>query len=197
MYGESLQQAIKLLSQLPGFGHRSARRVILHLLLNRQKKLLPLIEVLQNCYDTIHTCSQCVNLDTLNPCHLCQSPKRNKKQLCIVETVADLWAIERVGTYHGLYYVLGGVLSAIDNIKPEDLGIPALIEKVEGLQVDEVIFALSASLDAQTTTFVITQSLTKNIKITQLAQGIPVGGELNYMDDATLQMALQYRGAIA
>jgi recombination protein RecR len=196
MHGEEMQQAMKVLAQLPGLGQRSARRALLHLLIHKDRKMAPLIQALKTCYETIHPCAQCGNLDTVNPCHLCQSPRRHRYQLCIVESVSDLWAMERTGTYHGLYHVLGGVLSAMDNVQPEDLGIPRLIERVHALNVEEVIFALSASLEAQTTTFVITESLPKSLKTTQLAHGIPIGGELDYMDDATLQTALQRRGVL-
>ena len=185
IHGEEMQQAMKVLAQLPGLGQRSARRALLHLLIHKDRKMAPLIQALKTCYETIHPCGQCGNLDTINPCHLCQSPRRHRHQLCVVESVSDLWAMERTGTYHGLYHVLGGVLSAMDNVRPEDLGIPRLIERVHTLEVEEVIFALSASLEAQTTTFVITESLPKSLKTTQLAHGIPIGGELDYMDDAT------------
>jgi len=196
MQSEEMQQAIKGLAQLPGFGQRSARRALLHLLVHKDKKMVPLIQALKTCYDTITTCGTCGNLDTVNPCHICQSPRRQRHQLCIVESVSDLWAMERTGSYHGLYHVLGGVLSAMDDVRPEHLRISQLIDRVHDLAVEEVIFALNASLEAQTTAFVITESLPKTLKITQLAHGIPIGGELDYMDDATLQTALQRRGVL-
>ena len=194
--GEEMQQAIKVLAQLPGFGQRSARRALLHLLIHKDRKMAPLIQALKTCHDTIVACRMCGHLDTVNPCHICQSPRRHRHQLCVVESVSDLWAMERTGSYHGLYHVLGGGLSAMDDVRPEHLGLSRLIERVDDLQVEEVIFALNASLEAQTTVFVITESLPKSLKITQLAQGIPIGGELDYMDDATLQTALQRRGVL-
>ena len=191
-----LDQLIKQLASLPGLGPRSARRVALHLIHRKAEALLPLARTLENTAESVKTCTQCYNLETSDPCRICQSNARDKKQLCIVATVADLWAIERTGVYKGVYHVLGGVLSALDGIGPEDLNIASLKSHVADLEPHEIILAMSATVDAQATSHVIIDMLQgANVKISRLAHGVPVGGELDYLDEGTIITALKSRAA--
>ena len=191
---DSLDQLIRRFSRLPGFGSRSARRAVLHLLKNRDSALLPLADELTRVGQSIRLCAECGNYDTNDICEICRNTMRDQSCLCIVEDVADLWAMERAGVYRGLYHVLGGVLSALDGITPEALRIGYLVERASRPEVKEVILATSATVDGQTTAHYVAEKLdAADIQITRLAHGVPVGGELDYLDDGTLQQAMRAR----
>ncbi len=192
--GAQIGRVIQLLARLPGFGPRSARRAALHLMKNRQSLLDPLARALQAAAETVRTCPECGNLDTEVPCAICASPKRRRDIICVVEDISDLWALERAGAFHGLYHVTGGVLSPIDGVTPEDLNIPALVARAAQPEVKEIILALNATVEGQTTGHYITQALRDcDVTITRLAHGVPVGGELDYLDEGTLAAALKAR----
>lgn len=194
MAGQDIEKLIKLASKLPSLGTRSARRIVLHLIKKRDSVLLPLIEALQDVAENIKSCEICGNFDTTSPCSICSSEKREKNIICVVQDVADLWAMERTGFYHGQYHVLGGVLSALDGIAPEDLNIDSLFMRVESGAVSEIVLALPATIDGQITShYLVSKLKNNNVKITTLAQGIPVGAELDYMDEGTIQLALNSR----
>lgn len=194
MSGQEIEKLIKLTAKLPALGSRSARRIVLHLLKKKETVLLPLIESLQEVAANIKTCEVCGNYDTISPCSLCSSEKRDRSTICVVQDVADLWAMERVGFYRGLYHVLGGVLSALDGISPEDLNIEKLLVRLEKGETKEVILALPATVDGQITShYLVSRLKDSNVKITTLAQGIPVGAELDYMDEGTIQLAINSR----
>lgn len=194
MIHPDLQELIKLLGKLPGLGPRSGRRAALYLLKNSDKAMLPLLDALKKVMETIQTCDECGNLDTSQPCSLCRDRSRDQRQLCIVEDVADLWALERTGSFKGIYHVLGGILSALGGIGPDELKIPHLINRLQQRQVEEVIIALNATVEGQTTVYYLHDRLQQlNIKVTTLAHGVPVGGELDYLDDGTLSMAMNAR----
>ena len=181
-----------LLAKLPGLGPRSARRAVLHLFKNKEKLFQPLIVALTQTLDSIKICDVCGNLDTSSPCNICTDERRPHDSICVVEEVADLWAIERSGLFKGMYHVLGGTLSAMDGRGPDQLGIPKLFKRAEGLK--EVILATNATVDGQTTAFYITEQLKPlGISVTRIAYGIPVGGELDYLDEGTLGAALKSR----
>ena len=189
-----IERLIQLLARLPGLGPRSARRAVLHLIKKRESLMLPLAASLQQAADAIRACGVCANIDTSDPCALCQDPKRNRTSICVVEDVADLWALERSGAYGGLYHVLGGTLSALDGRGPEQLRIGPLVERATAPEVEEVILALGATVDGQTTAHYVAERLAANgVSITRLAHGVPVGGELDYLDDGTLTAALKAR----
>ena len=194
MAGKEIEKLIKTIAKLPALGTRSARRIVLQLLKKKNEQMLPLISALQDVAENIKTCKVCGNFDTEEICAICSSAARDYKTVCVVQDVADLWAMERVGFYKGLYHILGGVLSAIDGITPEDLNIDNLFSRLETGVFEEVILALPATIDGQITThYLLNRLKDSNIKITTLAQGIPVGAELDYMDDGTIQMALTSR----
>lgn len=185
---------IKQLASLPGLGSRSAKRMALHLLMNKETLMLPIAKNLGHVADIIQACHSCGNLDEGEICRVCRDPKRDRNMVCVVATVADLWAIERTGTYKGIYHILGGVLSALDGVGPKDLAIDSLLANVKENNVTEVILALSATVDGQSTAHYIMDQLNNPaIKITRLAHGMPVGGELDYMDDGTISTALKAR----
>jgi recombination protein RecR len=189
-----LDDLIASFARLPGLGPRSGRRIMLHLARNRETALAPFIRALEAAYRTIRTCSRCGNLDIKDPCPICSDPRRNRAQLCVVEEVADLWAIERGHTYSGLYHVLGGTLSAIEGRGPEQLSVNALIARASETAVKEVILATNATVEGQTTAHYLRQRLEEcEVEVSQLAHGIPVGGELDYLDDGTLATALRAR----
>ena len=189
-----LEILIKRFSKLPGLGPRSARRIIFHLLKNKDLFLNPLIESLIEVEKRIVKCEICGNLDIKKTCSICTDVDRNKNFICIVENVSDLWAIERSGIYKGQYHVLGGVLSAIDGINPDELNIPLLEQKIKKSKDIEIIIAISATLDGQTTAHYLLKLVSKyGNKITKLAHGVPVGGELDYLDDGTITQALKGR----
>jgi recombination protein RecR len=194
MNGPELNHAISLLSRLPGLGPRSARRLVLFLLKKRQEKLKPLIEALFDLDQKIKTCEICFSLDTHSPCTLCTDPRRDSKSLCVVADVADVWALERAQTYRGKYHVLGGLLSAIDGVMPHHLTFEPLIKRVNESQITEVILALNATVEGQTTLHYVADLLkTSGVRVSTLAHGVPVGGELDYLDDGTLHTAFTAR----
>lgn len=189
-----LDNLIKMLSSLPGLGNRSARRIALHLLGKRQNLMLPLARALEQTAAEIRECEVCNNLDMITPCKICQDARRDRSQICVVAQVSDLWAIERTSAYKGLYHVLGGLLSALDGIGPDDLKIERLSARIAGGEAREIILALSATVDGQSTAHYIADQLHQDdLIITHLAHGVPVGGELDYLDDGTITTALKSR----
>ncbi|RIK95166.1 MAG: recombination protein RecR [Proteobacteria bacterium] len=192
--GSELENLIRLLAKLPGLGPRSARRAVLYLIKRKESLMLPLAQALEAAAEHVAPCRVCGNLDTANPCQLCADPRRDRALVCVVEDVSDLWALERAGAYRGLYHVLGGVLSALDGVGPEDLNIASLVERVRGGEIKEVILATNATVDGQTTAHYIMDRLAQtNVAVSQLAHGVPVGGELDYLDEGTLAAALKSR----
>tara|TARA_E500000178_G_C17025979_1_gene757993 strand:+ start:3099 stop:3707 length:609 start_codon:yes stop_codon:yes gene_type:complete len=190
----SLEILVKRFSKLPGLGPRSARRIVFYLLKNKELNLKPIIESLIQVEQNIVKCKVCGNIDLNELCSICSDVNRNKLSICIVENVPDLWALERSGIYKGHYHVLGGVLSAIDGVNPDDLNIPTLEERISISNEIEVIIAISATLDGQTTAHYLSKIINKyGNKITKLAHGVPVGGELDYLDDGTIIQALKGR----
>lgn len=194
MAKDDISRLIQLLARLPGLGPRSARRAVLEMIKKRESLMQPLAQALVQAADSIKTCSLCGNLDSLDPCGLCQDPRRDQTQICVVEEVGDLWAMERSGAFSGLYHVLGGTLSAIDGRGPQQLRIDRLLKRLEGGRVQEVILALSATVDGQTTGHYLVDSMARfDVTVSRLAHGVPVGGELDYLDDGTLTAALKAR----
>ena len=194
MESEEIKNLIKLMSKIPGLGPRSARRSVLSLIKNPEKLMLPLANSLIQVSESIKLCSVCGNIDSDSICGICKDEKRDKNIICVVEDITDLWALERSSSYKGRYHILGGVLSAIDGINPEDLRIKELLENIRLNNVKEVILATSATLAGQTTSFYIMDLLeVEGIIISRLAQGIPMGGELDYLDDGTIGAALDSR----
>ncbi|MES2147144.1 MAG: recombination mediator RecR [Pseudomonadota bacterium] len=192
---EALAQA---LARLPGLGPRSARRAVLHLMKRRESALDPLLAALKSVSTRLSTCSTCGNVDTVDPCTICRDPRRDDKMLCVVEEVADLWALDRSRLFPGRYHVLGGRLSALDGIRPEDLGIDLLVQRIAAGGFDEVVLAMNATLEGQTTAHYLAERLEKfPLRISQLAHGLPVGGELDYLDEGTLAQALRARRPIS
>ncbi len=189
-----LDHLISLLSKVPSLGPRSARRAALQLIKQKETLMRPLASALSNVADNVHPCTICGNLDVNNPCHICQSNKRDQSIICVIEDVSDLWALERSGAFRGLYHVLGGTLSALDGVGPDDLNIKSLLSRAENPQLQEIIIATNATVGGQTTAHYITEQM-KNlaITITRLAHGVPIGGELDYLDDGTLTTALNAR----
>ena len=195
--GPEIERLIQLLARLPGLGPRSARRAVLHLMRRREDLLSPLADAMRVAADRIVTCDTCGNLDTASPCTLCRDPRRDTSILVVVESVGDLWALERAGALRASYHVLGGTLSPFDGVGPEDLSLPRLIDRAKDGAVREVILALNATVEGQTTAHYITDLLSEaGIKVTRLAHGVPVGGELDYLDEGTLSAALLSRTAI-
>ena len=198
MASHQIDALTQALARLPGLGPRSARRAVLHLMKKREGSLEPLLAALQSVADNLSTCSTCGNLDTKDPCAICIDPRRDDKSLCVVEEVADLWALDRSRLFPGRYHVLGGRLSALEGIRPEDLGIDKLIARVAAGGIDEVVLAMNATLEGQTTAHYLAERLDKfPIRLTQLAHGLPVGGELDYLDEGTLAQALRARRPVA
>ncbi|MEM1360185.1 MAG: recombination mediator RecR [Pseudomonadota bacterium] len=192
----AIEELIGLMARLPGLGPRSGRRVVLHLIRKRALLLLPLAEALSEVARTARTCVNCGNITTEDLCPICRDPKRQNGTLCVVEDVGDLWAMERAGVFKGRYHVLGGTLSALDDRGPEDLGLPLLIERLADEEVREVILALNATVDGQTTAHYIADMIGAGIEVTSLAQGVPVGGELDYLDDGTITAAMRARKSL-
>ena len=193
--GPEIERLIQLLAKLPGLGPRSARRATLELLKKREALLEPLSQALREAAAAIKTCEVCGNLDTASPCALCRDPRRDSRLLCVVEDVADLWALERASVFHGRYHVLGGALSALDGITPERLNVAALLKRAK--DVDEVILAVNATVEGQTTAHYLMDALaSSSVKVTRLAHGVPVGGELDYLDEGTLSAAFKARRAL-
>ncbi len=192
MAGAEIEQLIQLLAKLPGLGPRSARRAALHLLKRKETLLDPLARAMASAAERVRSCSTCGNLDTRDPCAICADGRRDGETICVVEGVADLWAIERTGAFRGRYHVLGGVLSALDGIGPEDLNLGRLVERARDAR--EIILALGATVDGQTTAHYVAERLAEaGVVISRLAHGVPVGGELDYLDDGTLTAALKAR----
>jgi len=193
MTPSDLDRLIQFLAKLPGLGPRSARRAALHLLKKRESLMLPLAEALNATAASVRPCPVCGNLDTVEPCAICTDPKRDASVICVVEDVADLWALERGGAYKGRYHVLGGTLSALDGIGPDQLAIAGLVTRAAG-GVKEIILATGATVDGQTTSHYIADRLAQlPVSVTRLAHGVPVGGELDYLDDGTLATAMKAR----
>ena len=184
---------IEMMARLPGLGPRSARRAVLHLIRKRAVLLHPLADLMQTVAVNARECLNCGNVGTADVCDICTSNKRGNGELCVVEDVADLWAMERTGAFKGRYHVLGGTLSALDAIGPEDLRIPKLLDRVAAEEISEVILALNATVDGQTTAHYIADQLGSAVEITSLAQGVPIGGELDYLDDGTISAAFKAR----
>jgi recombination protein RecR len=192
--GPEIERLVQLLARLPGLGPRSARRAALHLIRKREELLGPLSDALAVARDRIVVCSACGNIDSCDPCTICRDPRRDPKLLVVVESVADLWALERAGVLRARYHVLGGTLSPLDGIGPKDLNLSNLVERVAGEGVTEVILAVNATVDGQTTAHYVTDLLAPlHIKTTRLAHGVPVGGELDYLDEGTLAAAIRSR----
>ncbi len=193
---KDIDHLIQLMAKLPGFGPRSARRAVLHLVKKRDVLLAPLADSLLNVASRVGECAVCGNLSTADKCDICTDPRRANGQICVIEDVSDLWAMERSNMYRGAYHILGGVLSALDHIGPEELRIPLLLERVQG-GITEVILALNATIDGQTTAHYIADQLQESgLLITTLAQGIPIGGELDYLDDGTINEAFRARRSL-
>ncbi|MFL5265875.1 MAG: recombination mediator RecR [Stellaceae bacterium] len=190
-----LDTLIQLLAKLPGLGPRSARRAALYLIKRRENLLEPLAAALTKAAEAIRTCRTCGNLDTVEPCAICRDPERDTATICVVEDLADLWALERTGAFRGRYHVLGGTLSALDGIGPDDLNIERLLARIRPGQ--ELILALNATVDGQTTAHYLADRVGgRGVKISRLAQGVPIGGELDYLDDGTLTAALKARRVV-
>lgn len=188
-----IEALIELMAKLPGLGPRSARRAVLHMVKKRALLMTPLADTLQIVAATARECLNCGNVGTTDVCDICRSEKRANGELCVVEDVADLWAMERSGVFKGRYHVLGGTLSALDAVGPDELSIPKLIERVKSEGFSEVILALNATVDGQTTAHYIADQLESRVAVTSLAQGVPIGGELDYLDDGTISAALKAR----
>ncbi len=200
MVTSDIDRLITLLAKLPGLGPRSARRAVLHLMKRRDSLMAPLARALDAAAENIKTCSTCGNLDVRDPCAICSDDRRDAAQLCVVEDVADLWALERTAGFRGRYHVLGGTLSALDGVTPEDLRIPQLCARIAGGGVTEVILATNATVDGQTTAHYIADrvnGLGRDVAVSGLAHGVPVGGELDYLDDGTLTAAMKARRPIS
>ncbi|MEO1018630.1 MAG: recombination mediator RecR [Pseudomonadota bacterium] len=194
MAAAEIERLNRSLAKLPGLGPRSAQRAALAMLKRPDSLLTPLVRALEECHRTIATCGQCGNLDSRDPCSVCADPKREQETICVVQEVDDLWAVERSSAFRGLYHVLGGTLSAFDGIGPEELGIDRLIERVQQSNIKEVILALSATVEGQTTAHYVGDRLRDHgCTISRLGHGVPIGGELNYLDDGTLDAALRAR----
>jgi len=192
-----VERLIQLLARLPGLGPRSARRAALHLLKKRETLMEPLTQALDAVARTVRTCSVCGNIDTLDPCGICRDEQRDPALICVLEEVGDLWALERTGSFKGRYHVLGGHLSALDGVGPEDLNIAKLVERAQQGGVKEVILATNLTVDGQTTAHYIAERLAPTgVAVTRLAHGVPVGGELDYLDDGTLTAALRARRVV-
>ena len=197
MMAPEIERLINLLAKLPGLGPRSARRAVLALIRRRETLLAPLAKAMGEAAEAVRTCTNCGNIDGRDPCAICADVRRDASVICVVEDVADLWALERTHAFKGRYHVLGGTLSALDGTGPDDLRLPALVGRVANASATEIILALSATVDGQTTAHYIADKLAgSKVKISGLAHGIPVGGELDYLDDGTLSAALKARRTI-
>ena len=193
---DPIEALIELMARLPGLGPRSARRAVLHLIAKRAQLLQPLAELMTEVAASARECLNCGNLGTGDICNICADERRANGLLCVVEDVGDLWAMERSGTFRGRYHVLGGTLSALDQVGPEELRIPQLVTRIEAEAVTEVILALNATVDGQTTAHYIADQLAGRVALSSLAQGVPIGGELDYLDDGTITAALNARRRI-
>ena len=194
MASPEIEALTSALARLPGFGPRSARRAVLHLVKKREAALAPLRSALMAVEERLSTCSICGNVDTSDPCAICADPRRDARALCVVEDVSDLWALERSRLFPGRFHVLGGRLSALEGVRPDDLAIDSLIRRIDQGGIDEVVLAMNATLEGQTTAHYLAERLERfPIRLTQLAHGLPVGGELDYLDEGTLAQALRAR----
>ncbi len=192
--GPEIEHLVQLLAKLPGLGPRSARRAALHLIQNKDKLLVPLTRAMEIAEERVTVCSHCGNVDTIDPCSICQDTRRDATTIIVVEDVSDLWALERAGALNARYHVLGGTLSALDGVGPDDLSIDKLVQRVAQGEIKEVILAVNATVDGQTTAHFITDQLASSgVKISRLAHGVPVGGELDYLDEGTLSAAIRSR----
>ena len=197
MIHSEIDHLVRLVSKLPGLGLRSARRIVLHLLNNKEKEMFVLSNEIRDVAERVKFCAICGNMDTSEECYICKDEKRDVSTICVVENVADLWAIERSGVFSGKYHVLGGVLSALDNIGPDDLKIGQLVQRAKSEKIKEVILANSATVDGQTTAHYIADQLSStDIILSRLAQGLPMGGELDFLDDGTITQALRARSKL-
>jgi recombination protein RecR len=198
MASPEIEALVQALSRLPGLGPRSARRAVLHLLRKREAAMAPLLRALEAVNDRLANCSICGNVDTVDPCSICTDQRRDPRMLCVVEEVADLWALDRSRLFPGRYHVLGGRLSALEGVRPEDLSIDKLVARIAAGGIDEVVLAMNATLEGQTTAHYIADRIAEYpVRLTQLAHGLPVGGELDYLDEGTLAQALRARRPIA
>ena len=198
MSSPELDALTQALARLPGLGPRSARRAVLHLIKKRETALRPLLAALTNVADRLSVCSTCGNVDTRDPCGVCADPRRDAKLLCVVEEVSDLWALDRSRLFPGRFHVLGGRLSALEGVRPEDLAIDSLVARVAAGGIDEVVLAMNATLEGQTTAHYLADRLDRlPVRLTLLAHGLPVGGELDYLDEGTLAQALRARRPVA
>ena len=188
-----IDHLIEMMAKLPGLGPRSARRAVLHLIRKRELKLTPLADLMQIVAATARECARCGNVGTTDICDICRDDRRANGMLCVVEDLADLWAMERAGAFKGRYHVLGGTLSALDQVGPDELRIPRLIDRLEPEGITEVILALNATVDGQTTAHYIADQIEHRVTLTSLAKGVPIGGELDYLDDGTITAALSAR----
>lgn len=193
MSSSDIDTLIEMMAKLPGLGPRSARRAVLHLIRKRALLLTPLADAMQTVAATARECLNCGNVGTSDICEICEDEKRATGELCVVEDVSDLWAMERAGVFKGRYHVLGGTLSALEGVGPEDLAIPKLVDRVTTEAITEVILALNATVDGQTTAHYLADQLEARVKLTSLAQGVPIGGELDYLDEGTISAALNAR----
>ena len=198
MASSEIEILINTISKLPGLGRRSAQRIAIHLLKNKDKNLLPLVKILSEANVKIVSCENCGNIDMINPCSLCQNTKRDETTILVVEDISDLWTFERLGFYRGLYHVLGGSLSAMNGIGVDELRIKKLIQRINSKDVNEIILGLSTTMEGQTTSHVIADKLQEfdNLTVTRLAQGVPIGGEVHFLDENTLNTAFQSRKKI-
>ncbi|WP_338550171.1 recombination mediator RecR [Roseovarius phycicola] len=192
----ALDALIEMMAKLPGLGPRSARRAVLHMIRKRELLLTPLADLMQQVAASARECLNCGNIGTTDICDICASEKRANGLICVVEDVADLWAMERTAVFKGRYHVLGGTLSALDQIGPEQLRIPKLVDRVQTEHITEVILALNATVDGQTTAHYIADQLETRVTLTSLAQGVPIGGELDYLDEGTISAALNARKSL-
>ena len=192
---KDIHALIDLMAKLPGLGPRSARRTVLHMVRKKNYLLAPLADLMQKVAASARECLNCGNIGTTDICDICDSEKRANGEICVVEDVADLWAMERAGVFHGRYHVLGGTLSALDAIGPDELRIPKLRDRIASESISEVILALNTTIDGQTTAHYIADELGGDVNITTLAKGVPIGGELDYLDDGTISAALRARKA--
>ena len=193
---KEIEILIDLIAKLPGLGPRSARRAVLHLIRKKSTLFNPLSKQMAKVFEQARECLNCGNIGTSEMCEICENQKRMNGQICIVEDVSDLWAMERTSVYKGRYHVLGGTLSALDGIGPNELKIPKLIKRIDSEEVNEVILALNATLEGQTTAHYIAEQIENKVSVTSLARGVPMGGELDYLDEGTISAALNARGKI-
>lgn len=192
--GTEIERLIQLLARLPGLGPRSARRAALHLVKKKDALMVPLGDALAQAIDAVGVCSTCGNIDTSDPCSVCTDPRRDSSTIVVVEDVSDLWALERADATKAVYHVLGGTLSPLDGIGPDDLSIGSLVDRVASGNVNEMIIAVNATVEGQTTAHYITDQLSEfDVSISRLAHGVPVGGELDYLDEGTLSAAIRAR----